>query len=61
MAFMDTYADTADSAPQLRSRTLGYELLSLIRRAAHSWQKLKAQRIVAALALIEERLSCNLP
>lgn len=61
LAFLDTYAVTADPAPQLRSRTLGYELLSLIRRAAHSWQKVKAQRIAAALALIEERLSCNLP
>jgi hypothetical protein len=61
LAFMDTYAVMADPAPQLRSRTLGYELLSLIRGAAHSWQKLKVQRIAAALALIEERLSCNLP
>jgi hypothetical protein len=35
-----------------------YEILSLLRVAAHSWQKLKGVRLQAAMTLLKERIEC---
>ena len=40
---------------QLRARTAVYEIVSLLRLALHSWQKLKPARIQNVLAVLEER------
>ena len=59
--FMDAYLDAAGSGPRgasvLRARTGAYELVSLVRLAVHSWQKLKAERIWNVATVLEERLS----
>ncbi len=60
--FLNTYISTSSSwladEPLLRSRVAVYELLSLIRLALHSWQKLKGSRLKLALQLLEERMEC---
>jgi thiamine kinase-like enzyme len=59
--FLQTYlaaiGDPADEQ-QLRLRVPVYELISLLRLALHSWQKLKGTRLEYVLSIIEERVSC---
>ncbi len=61
-AFYDAYVAAADTwladEEQLRARTSVYEIVSLLRLALHSWQKLKAARIQNVLAVLEERMAC---
>ncbi|HET7080854.1 MAG TPA: ATP-binding cassette domain-containing protein, partial [Chloroflexia bacterium] len=60
--FYDAYVAAADTwladEEQLRARTAVYEIVSLLRLALHSWQKLKAARIQNVLAVLEERMAC---
>ena len=59
--FLQTYlAATGDQVDeeQLRLRVPVYELISLLRLALHSWQKLKGSRLEYVLSIIEERVSC---
>jgi hypothetical protein len=58
--FLDTYIDAskgwiADEG-LLRGRVAIYELLSLIRLALHSWEKMKGSRLKQTIALLEERI-----
>jgi ABC-type multidrug transport system fused ATPase/permease subunit/thiamine kinase-like enzyme len=61
--FLDTYIDVSKNwiADQevLRGRVAIYELLSLIRLALHSWEKMKGSRLKQTLSLIEERMACQ--
>jgi hypothetical protein len=61
--FLDTYIDVSrawipDEA-MLRGRVAIYELISLIRLALHSWEKIKGSRLKQTLALLEERIECQ--
>ncbi|HEX6608206.1 MAG TPA: hypothetical protein VF276_14980, partial [Chloroflexia bacterium] len=60
--FYDAYVAAADTwladEEQLRARTAVYEIVSLLRLALHSWQKLKPARIQNVLAVLEERMAC---
>jgi aminoglycoside phosphotransferase (APT) family kinase protein len=60
--FLHSYIKAADLAPadadHLRARTAIYEMISLLRLALHSWQKLKGARIQNVLAVLEERAAC---
>jgi aminoglycoside phosphotransferase (APT) family kinase protein len=61
--FLDTYLRLA-SMPQadaalLRRRVELYEIISLLRIAEHSWQKLKATRMDHVLTVLEERVTCH--
>jgi aminoglycoside phosphotransferase (APT) family kinase protein len=42
----------------LHRRTQVYEIVSLLRVALHSWQKLKESRLEQVLPLVEERILC---
>ncbi len=63
--FLDAYIDAAGPARHqsggLRDRVAVYEILSLLGRAVHSWQKFKPQRLALTITLLEERLSCLTP
>lgn len=48
----------APLAQQLRERVAVYEIISLMRIALHSWQKLKGNRLELVLELLEERIEC---
>jgi ABC-type multidrug transport system fused ATPase/permease subunit len=60
--FMDVYTEAAGTSlqniEQLRLRVAVYEVVSLLRMAVHSWQKLKSSRLEYAVAMLEERVSC---
>lgn len=60
--FISTYLQAADYPPvlahQLRARVAAYEMISLMRIALHSWQKLKGSRLELVLDLLEERIEC---
>jgi aminoglycoside phosphotransferase (APT) family kinase protein len=60
--FVDTYVaaagDHLGEAESLRARLSVYEIISLLRIALHSWQKLKGRRLEHALAVLEERIAC---
>lgn len=60
--FINTYLQatgyTAPQAQQLRERVAAYEIISLMRIALHSWQKLKGNRLELVLELLEERIEC---
>jgi hypothetical protein len=60
--FMDVYIEAAGTSlqniEQLRLRVPVYEVVSLLRMAVHSWQKLKSSRLEYAVAMLEERVSC---
>jgi len=57
--FLDTYIDLSKSwipdEKLLRGRVAIYELISLIRLALHSWQKMKGSRLKQTLSLLQER------
>ena len=46
---------TGAATAALRDRVRGYETLSLLGRAVHSWQKRKPRRLEAIAGLLEER------
>ena len=57
--FLAAYLDAADpelAEASLRERLGGYELVSLLRLALHSWQKLKIGRLADVMAVLEDRL-----
>ena len=58
--FLDTYIEVSrDWIPdeaQLRGRVAVYELISLIRLAVHSWEKMKGSRLKQTIPLLEERI-----
>lgn len=60
--FLDAYVDAAgdrlEDGAQLRARVAGYEVVSLVRLATHSWRKFKPSRLAHVLGLLEERVSC---
>jgi ABC-type multidrug transport system fused ATPase/permease subunit len=60
--FFNAYTEAASlessDAEHLQARTAVYEIISLLRLALHSWQKLKAARIQNVLVVLEERASC---
>lgn len=60
--FLTAYLEAAEVPPalteQLRTRLPVYEIISLLRLALHSWQKLKESRLEQTLAILEERLAC---
>jgi len=60
--FLDEYfahsGDWVGDAQSLRARIKIYEMLSLIRLAIHSWQKLKGSRLKHVIALLDERGPC---
>jgi hypothetical protein len=60
--FLQTYVavagDQLKDEEQLRMRVPVYEIISLLRLALHSWQKLKGSRLEYVIAILEERVSC---
>jgi ABC-type multidrug transport system fused ATPase/permease subunit/thiamine kinase-like enzyme len=63
--FFNMYLSTSDysseQAEQLRVRVQVYEIVSLLRMALHSWQKLKESRLAHVITLLEERIACLPP
>jgi ABC-type multidrug transport system fused ATPase/permease subunit len=63
--FLKTYTQAAGYAPltatYLERRVAVYEVVSLLRIALHSWQKLKAVRLEQVLTILEERIACLPP
>ncbi|HSL47215.1 MAG TPA: hypothetical protein VK897_27495, partial [Anaerolineales bacterium] len=61
--FLDTYIATAKAwipdEALLRGRVAIYELISLIRLALHSWEKMKGSRLKQTMTLLEERIECQ--
>ena len=61
--FLDTYIASSRAwipdAELLRGRAAVYELISLIRLALHSWEKMKGSRLKQTLGLLEERIECQ--
>jgi len=61
--FLDTYIDLSKSWTSdeklLRGRVAIYELISLIRLALHSWEKMKGSRLKQTLSLLDERIECQ--
>ena len=61
--FLDTYIDLSKSwipdEKLLRGRVAIYELISLIRVALHSWEKMKSSRLKQTLSLLDERIECQ--
>jgi aminoglycoside phosphotransferase (APT) family kinase protein len=55
--FLDAYAEAAavTGTAALADRARGYETLSLLGRAVHSWQKRKPRRLAAIVGLLEDR------
>jgi thiamine kinase-like enzyme len=60
--FVQTYmmavGDRLEDAERLRVRASVYEIISLLRLALHSWQKLKGSRLEYVISILEERMSC---
>ena len=55
--FVDTYLDRRATSVfsdlmAVRHRVAAYELISLVRIAAHSWHKVKAERLALAVGLV---------
>lgn len=57
-AYMATAGERLGDKQRLRDRVDVYEIVSLLRLAVHSWQKLKVSRLQHAMLLIEERIAC---
>jgi hypothetical protein len=61
--FLDTYIEISKAwipdEALLRGRVGIYELISLIRLALHSWEKMKGSRLKQTMALLEERIECQ--
>jgi hypothetical protein len=59
--FLSTYIAHSDwlaDEALLRQRTMAYEIISLIRLAVHSWDKLKGTRLTHTINILKERISC---
>jgi Phosphotransferase enzyme family len=60
--FLTSYIAAAgewlEDEAQLRARVPVYEIISLLRLALHSWQKLKGSRLEYVIAILEERVLC---
>ncbi|HJW89534.1 MAG TPA: ABC transporter transmembrane domain-containing protein [Anaerolineales bacterium] len=59
--FLSTYIAHSDwlaDETLLRNRTMAYEVISLIRLAVHSWDKLKGTRLNHTLNILKGRISC---
>lgn len=62
--FLAGYLHATGSRPgmqDLRERVAVYEVLSLLGRAVHSYQKFKPERLAAIGCLLEERVACPAP
>lgn len=63
--FLQTYGQTVGYAQStvayLHERAQIYEVVSLLRIALHSWQKLKAVRLEQVMTILEERIACLPP
>jgi hypothetical protein len=63
--FLNTYLIAAGyyraESEQLHSRASVYEVVSLLRLAQHSWQKLKESRLEQVILVLEERIPCLPP
>jgi len=61
--FLDTYIDVSKAwipgESILRGRVAIYELISLIRLALHSWEKMKGSRLKQTIPLLKERIECQ--
>jgi hypothetical protein len=61
--FLDTYLEVSKAwipdEALLRGRVGIYELVSLIRLALHSWEKMKGSRLKQTISLLEERIECQ--
>jgi hypothetical protein len=57
-SYIAAYGDQPVDAALLRTRMPVYELISLLRLALHSWQKLKGGRLEFVLTILEERATC---
>ncbi|HWQ14931.1 MAG TPA: ABC transporter transmembrane domain-containing protein, partial [Roseiflexaceae bacterium] len=57
-AYIEAARDGLEDREQLRLRIAVYEVVSLLRMAVHSWQKLKGSRLAYAVAMLEERVAC---
>ena len=61
--FLDAYINASEGwitdEEVFRGRVAIYELISLIRLALHSWEKLKGSRLKQTLSLLEERIECQ--
>jgi phosphotransferase family enzyme len=61
--FLDAYIDVSKGwitdEEVFRGRVAIHELISLIRLALHSWEKLKGSRLKQTLSLLEERIECQ--
>lgn len=59
--FLDSYiaamGDRLEDERRLRARVPVYEIISLLRLALHSWQKLKGSRLEYVITILEERVS----
>jgi aminoglycoside phosphotransferase (APT) family kinase protein len=60
--FIRTYIEAAgerlEDKERLQVRTSVYQVISLLRMALHSWQKLKGARIENVIAVLEEEMAC---
>jgi hypothetical protein len=60
--FLQTYitaaGDALEDVERVRLRASAYEIISLLRLALHSWQKLKGSRLEYVNSILEERVSC---
>jgi phosphotransferase family enzyme len=56
--YITAAGDRLEDEEQLRMRVPVYEIISLLRLALHSWQKLKGSRLEYVLSILEERVSC---
>ncbi|HEX9441646.1 MAG TPA: phosphotransferase [Roseiflexaceae bacterium] len=60
--FIQTYiavvGDRLEDERRLHLRAQAYEIISLLRLALHSWQKLKGSRLEYVITILEERVSC---
>ena len=56
-AYVPAGTRTVDAEARLRKRVAVYEVVSLLRIAVHSWQKLKSTRLEHVLDVLQERMS----
>lgn len=56
--YLETVGYPSNTAAYIRERTQIYEVISLLRIALHSWQKLKTVRLEQVMTILEERIAC---
>src|SRR5262249_39746548 len=57
-AYIAAAGERIEDEERLRVRISIYQIVSLLRMALHSWQKLKGARIENVIAVIEEQIAC---